>query len=100
MNKASYFVRVDTYWAWAPDYFVGPFASRDAAQAAIDEALSASGGLAQMAYNLSPDVWSGVRIHGILSRTAARRSGMRDDDQISRIPLNADDLARQIEEIF
>ena len=97
--KAQYYVHVDTYWANSDDFFAGPFDSRAAAQAAIDDALSASGGLAQMSYNLSPDVRYGIRIHGVVSRTAATRRGMREHNSVGTIvPTNADELAALVDE--
>ena len=39
MAKATYYIRIDTYWQNSADSFVGPFASRDEAQAEIESAM-------------------------------------------------------------
>lgn len=97
-TQARYFVRVDTFWANSPDYFVGPFGSREEAQAAIDDIpTEANAWLSTSRCN--GDIKDAVRVYPtILTATEAKRSGMRDDlahphyNVMSEIPHNAHDL--------
>ena len=100
-SKNTYYVRVDTYWQNSPDSFIGPFASRADAQTAIDAALDAPNSLAVLAGNSPRDIKEAVRIHGILSKTEARKFGLRDwslgDNESNcpsgRVPVDGSDLA-------
>jgi len=97
-TPASYYVKFDTYWQHSPDRFAGPFASRDDAQAAIDAALNDPQSKAVMYGQHATDIKHGVRIYGILSRSEARRDGLRLDWDAEqncigkRIPVSTDDL--------
>jgi hypothetical protein len=75
MAKATYYIRIDTYWQNSPDEFVGPFSSREEAQREIDAAVAE--GKVCMASHMAADLRNGIRVHGILSKTAAQRSGMK-----------------------
>lgn len=79
MTAPTYYIEVDTYWQNAPSYFVGPFDNREAAEAwhagTPDNAnvwLSTSfcGGDIKSAWRIYPNA---------LSKTNARKRGMRDD---------------------
>lgn len=97
--KPSYYVRIDTYWQNSPDRFVGPFVSREeASQAGIQ------------AHDLpawSVDIKDGIRCQEVLSKSQARRSGMKDfglgDDSsnvLSRIPCNMQELKEAEESVL
>lgn len=97
---ANYFIRIDTYWQNSPDHFVGPFESRETAQTAIDAALEAPNTCAVAAGQMARDVKNGIRVHGILSQTEAKRMGMKDwrlgDNESNvigkRVPVDTADL--------
>lgn len=81
--KASYFIEVDTYWQNAPSFFVGPFESRDQAEAWQKQpgdnvwlASSMCGG----------DIRSAWRIYDApLSRTQAKARGMHDSGERANV---------------
>lgn len=77
--QATYYVKFDTYWQNSPDWFAGPFASRNEAQAAIDVALTRAGSKVAMSTQTSRDVRHGIRVWDILSRSEALRDGLRLD---------------------
>lgn len=90
---ATYFIRIDTYWQNSPDRFVGPFDSREAAQAEIDRATGAENSSVVLAGQSASNIKIGIRCHGILSKTEAKRAGMADCNTLSRtIPLDTYDL--------
>lgn len=90
---ATYFIRIGTYWQNSPDRFVGPFDSREAAQAEIDRATGADNSRVVLAGQSASDVKTAIRCHGILSKTEAKRAGMTDRNTLSHtIPLNTYDL--------
>lgn len=101
-NKATYFIRVDSYWQNSPDYFVGPFESKELAQAEINRATTDPDSLAILSQHLASDVKNGVRVHAVINKTKAREMGMRDwqfGDEYSnllgtRIPINTHDMMR------
>jgi hypothetical protein len=104
-SQATYYIHIDTFWQNSPDRFVGPFDSKAEAQAAIDEAYDALDSNVA-AYGMSSNNIKGaVRVHGVLSKSAARRAGMRDyglgDDTSNvigeRVPHSMNDL-KEIEE--
>ena len=98
MAKATYYIRIDTYWQNSADSFVGPFASRDEAQAEIESAMD--DGKVCMAYHMAADIKSGIRVHEVLSKTQAKRQGMTagqcgEGNMIGkRIPRNTGELSR------
>lgn len=90
---ATYFIRIDTYWQNSLDRFVGPFASRDEAQAEIDHATNAENSRVVLIGQSASDIKTGIRCHGILSKTSATRHGMTERNTLSMtIPLNTADL--------
>lgn len=78
-TAATYYIEVDTYWQNSKSYFVGPFKSREAAEAWYAEIPE----YANVWLNNSMcggDIRSAWRVYiGALSKTAATRCGMRDD---------------------
>lgn len=77
-SAARYYFRIDTYWTNSPDYFIGPFDTRDVAQAEIDSIQDKYGYClsANMCGNVK-DFW---RVYDVvLTATEAKRMGMRDD---------------------
>jgi hypothetical protein len=94
---AQYFIRVDTYWQNAPDYFVGPFASREAAQEAIDS-IETADNVWLSTSTCGGDIRTAVRVYpAVLTATEAKRSGMRDDysarhNVVSEMPRDSADL--------
>ena len=101
----SYYVRIDTYWQSSADYFVGPYKSRDEAQAAIDEALGWTDGLCALVGNHAQNVRYGIRIWGVLNATEARKAGMNEELEpatyniLSEIPKDTDEL-KQLREWY
>lgn len=95
---ASYYVKLDTYWQHSPDRFAGPFANRDEAEKAIDIALKRAGSKVTMYNHQAADVRHGIRVYGVLSRSEARRDGLRLDWDGQRncigkvIPVDTDHL--------
>lgn len=91
-----YFVRVDTYWQNSADYFVGPFDSRAAAQAAID-AIPTSANAWLASSSCGGDIRDAVRVYDtILTATEARARGMNETGNenyetnvLPRIPTDA-----------
>jgi len=91
MAKAKWYIEVDSYWQNSPLLFIGPFASRAAAQAAanasdaVHQSMTAS------------DVHHNVR-YVIKNTTGARRRGMRDNNIVSNlntaVPSNTEELSR------
>lgn len=72
-----YYIQVDTYWSNAKDYFVGPFASREEARAAV-EAIPTDSNAWLATSTCGGDIREAVRVYPQpLSHTAARRAGMR-----------------------
>ncbi len=96
-SAAQYFIRIDTYWQNSPDYFVGPFESRDAAQAAID-GIKAGDNLWLSTSTCGGDIRTAVRVFpSVLTASEAKRGGMRDDygprhNTIPNMPSDAGDL--------
>lgn len=96
---ATYYVRIDTYWQNSPDRFVGPFQTHQDAENAIAEALDASDSKVCTSNQFASDVKHGIRVHGVMSATAARKAGMKDEfanygtgNVIDRIPTSTDEL--------
>lgn len=78
-SKPQYFVRFDSYWQNSSNYFVGPFDSKREAEAEIDRAESAVNSMVVRSFQTAANVRDGIRVHGVMSYTAARRAGMRDE---------------------
>jgi hypothetical protein len=70
---ATYYVKVDTYWQNSPDYFVGPFNDRQAAQSWLD----GRDGSVNLADQFAGDVKNDWRA-SMMSATEAKRNGMSD----------------------
>ena len=92
---ATYFVKVNTYWQNSADAFVGPFANKQAAQAAIESAAQ-SDNVCKSGQSCD-DVKNIVRVYLPMSAPAAKRAGLREDwmnnrNVISRIPTGTSDL--------
>jgi hypothetical protein len=79
MAQATYFIEVDTYWQNSRSYFVGPFESRDAAEAWYqNDDWTAEDNTWLSTSNCGGDIRSAWRIYPkALSRTAARKQGLR-----------------------
>lgn len=74
---ATYYIEVDTYWQNSKSHFVGPFASREAAEAWYSE-LTPTDNVWLATSTCGGDIRSAWRIYPTpLSKTAARRRGMR-----------------------
>ena len=97
---AQYYVRIDTYWHNAPDYFVGPFSTRAEAQATIDSIRTEDNVWLSTSRAGINDISDAIRVYPtILTASEAKRSGMRDDIANTRynvigtrIPSNASEL--------
>lgn len=93
----AYYIRIDTYWQHSPDTFVGPFASREAAQAAID-AIRTEDNVWLSTSTCGGDIRSAVRVYpAILTASEAKRMGMRNDygarhNVVPRMPVDGYDL--------
>lgn len=77
-TKPTYYLEVDTYWQNSPSFFVGPFESRAAAEAWYKDRPENSN--LTPSNQMSGDVRHGWRVYAnALSKTDARKRGMRDD---------------------
>lgn len=78
-SAPQYFIRIDTYWQNSTDNFVGPFESRDAAQAAIDN-IKIEDNVWLSTSTCGGDIRSAFRVYpAILTASEAKRMGMRND---------------------
>lgn len=80
---ATYYIEVDTYWQNSNSHFVGPFNTREAAEAWIKQPVN----------DPTPNVWLSTSLCGgdirdawrvypsALSKTEAKRRGMRDSGE-------------------
>ncbi len=96
MSKARYFVRVDTFWQNSPDSWFGPYATRAAAQAAVDASDAAKPG------RMARDVKEQTRVVGIYSATESAKAGRSHENTYGTgdgIPSTSDEL-REIEESY
>ena len=99
-TAAAYYIRIDTYWQNSPDRYVGPFETKDEAQAEIDRALSADNNVWNARNHVGGNIKYAIRVYpDILSATEAKRMGMRPLGALrgtnmigGRIPDNTDDL--------
>lgn len=102
-TAAQYFIRIDTYWQNSPDRFVGPFDSREAAQAAID-GIQTEDNVWLATSTCGGDIRSAVRVFpSVLTATEAKRMGMRNDygpghNAIPHMPSREHDLFEMIED--
>lgn len=95
---ATYYVRFDTYWANSPNYFAGPFPSREAAEEAIKAAENARGSKVVRSYQMANDVRNGIRVHGVVSATEARQYGFGDSyEAFDHIPRNTSELHEELQ---
>lgn len=103
-SAPQYFIRIDTYWQNSPDYFIGPFDSREAAQAAIDN-IQTEDNVWSSTSTCGGDIRSAVRVFpAILTASEAKRSGMRDDygarhNVMPTMPKDANDLFEYFQQI-
>lgn len=101
-STAQYFIRIDTYWQHSPDYFVGPFATRAAAQEAID-AIQRENNVWLSTDLCGGDIRTAIRVYpAILTATEAKRSGMRNDygprhNVVAEMPQDSRDLFAALE---
>lgn len=78
MARATYFLRIDSYWQNSPDRFVGPFSSKDEAATAI-EAVPENANVWLSTSTCGGDIRDAVRVYPEpLSKTQARKAGMLD----------------------
>ena len=97
---AQYYVRISTYWQNSPNWFVGPFVSRAAAEAAIEEAEKASGSKVYPAASLGGDIRYGIRVHGVASATEAKSAGLRNNyEALNVLPHSTGELERLMQEV-
>lgn len=97
---ATYFIRIDTYWQNSADRFVGPFGSREDAEAEIVTATEAAGSKVVRRGQTALDIKRGIRVHEVLSKTDAKRAGMSERNTLGvTIPLDADAL-REHEDVY
>lgn len=88
----EYYIRIDSYWQDSPDRFVGAFASREAAETAIERAIE-RGNVWRAESLCGGDIRDAIRVHDVLSKTAARRAGMRLDNLLGpRFPRDLGQL--------
>ena len=96
-SAAQYFIRIDTYWQNSKDNFVGPFNSREEAQAAID-GIETEDNVWLSTSTCGGDIRTAVRVYPtILTASEAKRMGMRDDygprhNVVPRMPSREHDL--------
>jgi hypothetical protein len=102
ISSPQYFVRIDTYWQNSKDRFVGPFASREEAQATID-GIQTEDNVWLSTSTCGGDIRSAVRVYPtILTATEAKRMGMRNDyspnhNVVPHMPSREHDLFEMIE---
>lgn len=105
MATKKYYVNIDTLWANSPEWFVGPFNTRADAEAEIERAINAPDSKVQLHTKAALDVRDGIRVWGIMPKSAARRAGMRESgwrkaNLISKtIPLSRSALRAVVEEL-
>jgi len=103
-SAAQYFIRIDTYWQNSKDYFVGPFESRDEAQAAID-GIQTEDNVWLSTSTCGGDIRSAIRVYPkILTATEAKRGGMHDDygnrhNVVPVMPSRENDLFEMMESV-
>ncbi len=73
---ATYYIRTNTFWQNSPDTWHGPFESRQEAQEWIDYKLDGPENYI-IAGESPANIKTAKRIHGIYSKSEARRQGMR-----------------------
>lgn len=101
-SAAQYFIRIDTYWQNSRDNFVGPFESREAAQAAID-GIDSEDNVWLSTSMCGGDIRTAVRVYPtILTSTEAKRMGMRNDygsshNTVPMMPSRENDLFGMLE---
>ena len=78
MSKATYYIRLSSYWQGAGNYFVGAFESREAAEKELERATSDENSLATKVQHMANNVKDGICVYGISTKTKARELGMRD----------------------
>lgn len=84
MSKAQYFIEVDTYWQNSASYFVGPFESREAAEAWHQQDVPSDANVWYSTSTCGGDIRDAWRIYPApLTKTEAKRRGMDDDHEIS-----------------
>jgi len=94
MTQARFYIEVDSYWANSESVFVGPYATRDEAQAAADASRAIP------ANQMAPDVKHNVR-YEIHNTGQAKQAGMNDGNIISNldtaVPNDTAELARLVD---
>lgn len=89
-TETNFYVRVDTYWQNSLDYFVGPFARAEDAQAWLDQDIAEDANVWWSTSNCGGDIRDAWRIHPeVLSHDAAIAHGMIADPyqgEIVQIP--------------
>jgi hypothetical protein len=86
---AKFYIEAHGYWQNSPSLFVGPFDTRDDAEAAVQAAIAANGSCAVRSGQMARDIKNGVRLY-VHTTTEARRAGMFDkpaDLQAARFNL-------------
>ena len=105
-TAARYYVKLDTLWQGSPYRYAGPFASREEAEQAIQEAAdkdtaemvvpAGDGGRNVSWSGRGLDIKRAIRVAGVVSQSIAQRSGLSLDPEtgnvISAVPANADEL--------
>jgi hypothetical protein len=97
-TPATYFVRIGTYWQNSPYRFVGPFATREEAEAAIEAAYTNGNvNVWRSSSMCGGDIKTAICVYGVMNKSEAFRAGMRDiglrgTNMLPRIPVNTDEL--------
>ena len=91
-----YYIRIDTYWQGAPDRFVGPFASTQDANAAIERAQGVAVSAVVVAGQTPRDIKSSIRVLGVLTEQEAKNAGMTRANRLGRrVPFDTTELAAE-----
>lgn len=99
-TASSYYIRIDTFWQNSPDRYVGPFETKDDAQAEIDRSARADNNVWSARSLCGGNIKTAIRVYpDILTATEAKRMGMRPLGALrgtnmigARIPDSTDDL--------
>ena len=85
-STATFYIEVDTYWQNSKSYFVGPFFSRKAAAAWIEQDSGPEANVWLSTSTCGGDIRDAWRIYPTpLSKTAADRQGMRTGERDNTI---------------
>jgi hypothetical protein len=112
MSKAQYFIEVDTYWQNSKSYFVGPFETREQAEAWYQQDEPQGANVWLSTSLCGGDIRDAWRIFPApLSKTEARKHGLRSwsmhdetdnviDPSVELSAIALSDAVRELREVY